>query len=98
MLKGQIQQILFILFSLNGTFGRKVQEVTPGLNCGISSKIYLKNPNPFFGCSIKNYHKYPTKDDYQRGILEALSSDSGVKYFTSTVYFTSINVRALLYR
>ena len=26
--------------------------------------------------------------DIQRGILEALSSDSGVKYFTSTVYIS----------
>ena len=32
----------------------------------------------------------------QRGILEALSSNSGVKYFTSTLYFASKNVRALL--
>ena len=37
-------------------------------------------------------------DNHQRGILEALSSDSGEKYFTSTVYSTSKNVRAFLYR
>ena len=35
---------------------------------------------------------------YQSGILEALSSDSRLKYFTSAVYFASKNVRALLYK
>ena len=63
-------------------------------------KYFMAKKNALWDIMSLEYPEMRGKivNDEQSGILEALSSDSGVKYFTSTVYFASRNVRVLLYK